>query len=189
MSSFSLYSKWMQLCYTVHVACTIMYKPDVIILISAYGLTNPGWCVCVCVDGGWRTLGNCLFKFYKHMTVRIICIYGLHMMYLWKLLLSTTLPCFHFDTASGMQVSSRSVQVIMICYSENCQCSFNCGRMCCSCWALLHVIHVLHTMHVPQMMAHTAVNLLGLATVRFSQLKLTPLGKKELWWLAGYQSP
>ena len=30
-----------------------------------------------------------------------------------------TCTCFHFDTASSVQLSSGSVQVIMICYSEN----------------------------------------------------------------------
>ena len=84
--------------------------------------------------------------------------------------LSTTLPCFHFDTVSSVQVSSRSVQVIMICYSEN-QPSFVA--------AIAYVMNVLHT--VLQMMVLTAVNLLELATMRFPQLKLTPLATKEFW--------
>ena len=58
-----------------------------------------------------------------------------------------------------------------------------CGYYAVVMWVVLntfaYVMNVLHT--VLQMMVPTAVNLLELATVRFPQLKLTPLATKELW--------
>ena len=53
--------------------------------------------------------------------------------------LTTTLPCFHYNTVSSVKVSPRNVQVIMICYSEN-QRSF--VAMCCG-----HVGTIAYAMH------------------------------------------